>query len=136
TTIPFTVGGTAVSGTNYTGVTASPLIIPAGQTTATITGTLLDDGKFDANKTLTFILATPTNAMLGSATANTLTIQESSTPPTISLASAAQTVNENAGTFSVTVNLTGLTLAATTIPFSLSGTALSGANYTAVTASP
>ena len=77
TTIPFTIGGSGVSGTNDTGITVSPLVIPAGQTTAAITGTLLDDGKYNVNKTLTFTLGTPTNAILGVTTANTLIIQNS-----------------------------------------------------------
>ncbi len=74
--IPFTLGGSAVSGTDYSGVTASPLVIPAGQTSGTITGTIIDDGAPDAIKTLTVTLATPTNATLGSTTMNTLTIGE------------------------------------------------------------
>ena len=53
TAIPITVTGTAVSGINYSNLTASPLIIPAGQTTGTITGTLIDDGEYDpVDKTL------------------------------------------------------------------------------------
>lgn len=136
TTIPFTVGGTAVSGTNYTGLSASPLVIPAGQTSGMITGTLLDNGVFDGNKTLTFTLGTPTNAKLGNTTANTLTIQDSSPPPTVSLASATQAVNESDGTFSVTVKLTGVTQAVTTIPFTFGGTASANVNYKNVTPSP
>jgi hypothetical protein len=136
TTIPFTVGGTAVSGTNYSGVTPSPLVIPAGQTSGTITGTLLDDGHFDVNKTLTVTLGTPTNAILGSTTATTLTINESDLAPVVALATATQTANENSGTFTIQVNLTGSTLVAASIPFTLGGTALSGTNYTLTTASP
>ena len=41
-TVPFTMGGTAVSGTDYSGVTASPLTFEIGQTTENITGTLYD----------------------------------------------------------------------------------------------
>ena len=62
--VPFTLGGSATAGTDYSGVTASPLVIPAGQTTATITGTLLADP--GPNKTLTLTLGTPTGATLGS----------------------------------------------------------------------
>jgi hypothetical protein len=76
TTVPFTLSGTAERGTDYDGVTASPLVIAAGQTTGTITGTLIDDGSPDAVKTLTFTLGTPTNATLGSIITNTLTIGE------------------------------------------------------------
>jgi hypothetical protein len=77
TTIPFTHSGSATAGTDYFGLTSSPLVIPAGQTTATIAGTLLDDGAPDGVKTLTFTLGTPTNAALGSTTSNTLTVGES-----------------------------------------------------------
>src|SRR6202043_1646554 len=76
TTVLFTLGGTAVSGTDYSGVTASPLVIAAGQTSGTITGTLIDDGAPNATKTLAFTLGAPTNATLGATTSNTLTIAE------------------------------------------------------------
>jgi len=66
-TIPFTIsGGTAVDGI------MSPLVIPAGQTSATITGHLIDDP--GPSQTLTFTLETPTNRTLGATTTNTLTI--------------------------------------------------------------
>jgi Calx-beta domain len=81
TTIPFTLGGTATAGTDFSGVTASPLVIPAGQTTGVITGTLIDDGAPDAVKSLTLTLGTPTNAALGATTADTLTIAETPAPP-------------------------------------------------------
>src|SRR5581483_11393172 len=82
TTIPFTLGGTAVAGTDYSGVTASPLLIPAGQTSATIAGTLLDDnGLAEADSTLTLTLGPPTGAALGAITTNTLTLHEDNDAP-------------------------------------------------------
>ena len=41
-TVPFAVGGTATDGIDYT-ITTSPLVIPAGMTSGTITITLVDD---------------------------------------------------------------------------------------------
>ena len=41
--VPFTLGGTAKAGTDYSGVTASPLLIPDGRSSGVITGTLLPD---------------------------------------------------------------------------------------------
>ena len=79
-TIPFTLGGTAIAGTDYTNVTAIPLVIAAGQTTGTISGALLATAPANAVKTLTFTLGTPTNAVLGDTTAYTLTIDE---PPPV-----------------------------------------------------
>src|SRR4029077_490824 len=123
----------AVGGTNYSGVTASPLVIAAGQTSGTITGTLLDDNKFDSvNKTLILTLGTPTNGILGSTATETITIQESDTAPTVAFASAGQTVNEKDGTFSVTFNLSAASNVATSVPFTPTGTAVSGANYSNV----
>ena len=74
-TVPFTLGGTAVSGTGYSGVTASPLTFGIGQTTDYITGKLLSDP--GPSQTLTFNLGTPTgDSAVGSLSVNTLTITE------------------------------------------------------------
>ena len=78
-TVPFTLGGTAVGGTNYSGVTTSPLVIPAGQTFGRITGTLINDGAAGSGKTLTFTIGSPTNATPGPTTTDTLTITGPST---------------------------------------------------------
>ncbi len=137
TTVPFTLGGSAVSGVNYSGVTSSPITIPAGQTSATISGTLIDDGKYEPNNTtLTVTLGTPTNATLGTTTSDTLTINQSDPEPSVALANATQSVNENDGTFTVTVNLSAVSGVATTVPFTLGGSAVSGVNYSGVTSSP
>ena len=95
TTIPFTLSGTAVNGTDYIITTASPLVIPAGQTTGTISGTLFNDSSSNATKTLTFTLGTPTNATLGAATTNTLTIQDSSAVGILTLAPDGFQVTNN-----------------------------------------
>jgi hypothetical protein len=74
-TVPFALGGTAVEGVNYSGVTLSPLRFEIGQTTLDITGTLLSDP--GPSQTLTFTLGTPTgNSALGNFSINTLTINE------------------------------------------------------------
>ena len=49
--VPFTLGGTAVAGTDYSGIAASPLVFPIGQTTADITGSLSPQA--GANRTIT-----------------------------------------------------------------------------------
>ena len=74
--MPFTLGGTAVAGTDYSGVTASPLTFGFGQTTQYITGTLLDDPGPRA-QTLAITLGTPSAGYgVGSPSVNTLTVTE------------------------------------------------------------
>ena len=58
--VPFTLGGSAASGVDFSGVTAGPLLFGIGQTTVDITGKLLHDPGPD--RTLTFTLGTPIGA--------------------------------------------------------------------------
>ena len=57
-------GGSAVSGTDYSNLASSPLTIPAGDDSATISGTLPAD--YGQNQTLQLTLRSPSNASLGS----------------------------------------------------------------------
>ena len=59
-TVPFMVGGTATSGTDFTVTSTSPLTFTPSSTTATISGTLTAATAGTANKTVTFTLGTPT----------------------------------------------------------------------------
>jgi hypothetical protein len=103
-TVPYTLGGTAVASTDYSGVTNGTLTFPIGQTTENITGML--NGVSGANKTLTFTLGTPSgNATLGSPAANTLTIDETPAPTPI-LTSISPT-SATVGDLNTTVSLTG-----------------------------
>ena len=132
TTVPFTLSGTAVAGVNYSGVTTTPLVIAAGQTTGTITGTLIDDGKYNTtNNTLTFSLGSPTNATVGTNGSDTLTIQESDPEPSVSFAAATQCIAENAAApLTVTVNLSAASDVDTIVPITFGGTAVRGTDYT------
>jgi FG-GAP-like repeat/Calx-beta domain/FG-GAP repeat len=135
--VPITFGGTAAQGTDYTASAAS-VTIPAGLTSATFTITPIDDNQFSSsnNKTVLLGFGTLTNASARTPASDTVTITESDPKPTISFASATQTVNENAGTFTVAVNLSAASSVDTTVPFTLGGTAVNGVDYSGVTASP
>ena len=103
--IPFTLSGTATAGSAYSGLTSSPLVIPAGQTSAAITGALLADP--GAIQTLTFTMGTPSGANLGSASANTLTITEpAGTAPSVlsALPTTTATVTKRRPSFGDTFN--------------------------------
>ncbi len=130
-TIPFTLGGTAVAGTNYTAVTASPLVIPAGQTSGTITFNALQDASFHPNTTLIVGLGTPTNATLGATTSDTVTIDVT---PQVTTFSVEKGLAERSYIryLDVTFNepVANLTLNASTV--SLTHYDLNGANPTPV----
>ncbi|MCP3914897.1 MAG: hypothetical protein GY711_04960 [bacterium] len=72
--IPFTVGGTALPGADFDLGTTSPLVIPAGATSAAIELTLLDDTEIEGTERVTLALDPPTGAVLGSQTVYELTI--------------------------------------------------------------
>jgi len=81
-TIPFTVSGTATIATDYT-ITASPITITAGNTTATITIASVTDAVTEGNETVIISLGTPTNATLGAIATCTTTITDASSEDAI-----------------------------------------------------
>jgi hypothetical protein len=119
TMIPFTLGGNEM----LTGVTASPLVIPAGQMTAAITGTLADNGQGGPAQFVSFTLGSPTNATLGSPT----TVNFSEGPTATLLAG-----NQIGANFNFPVLLSAATTHDISIPFTISGSA----GVSGVTASP
>ena len=56
--------------------------------------------------------------------------------PTVQFAAATQSVDESAGTFTVTVTLSAASTQDVSIPFTLSGNAVAGMDYSGVTVSP
>ena len=77
--VPFTLSGTAVQGTDYQ-VSASPLVIPAGQTFADILVTLLDDDLEEGTLDAVLTLGSPTGALLGAEAVHTLSILDDEAP--------------------------------------------------------
>ena len=109
-TVPFSLGGTAASGVDYSGVSASPLTFAIGQHTQDITGTLLSDP--GPNRTLTFTLGTPTGgAVLGSPSENTLTITQQAV---VKFSTGSEIVGFP-GTFIITVTVVGTPEGAPTV---------------------
>ncbi|QEL17125.1 Calx-beta domain-containing protein [Limnoglobus roseus] len=134
-TVPFTLSGTAANGIDYSDVSASPLVIPAGQTSATITGTIIENGYEATDRTIVFSLGSPANAGLGGTPSETLTILSDS-PPSVNFATGGQSVSASAGSFSVVVTLSRPSNEVTTVPFTVSGTAVEGTDYSNLSASP
>lgn len=120
-TIPFMVDGasTAVdpddysitgnSGGNFPTIAATTM--PPGDSSTTITVNLVDDNISEAMETIVLTLGTPTNAMLGTNTTSTITINDNEGDPTADLNlmiggnTNPSTVVEDSGTVTATVNL-------------------------------
>jgi hypothetical protein len=132
--IPFTLSGTATLGADYT-ITTSPVQITAGGTNFYLNVNLINDTIHEENETLIITLGEPTNAELGSPFVHTLTITDNDPMPTVSFSSTSQRVIENAGSASITAVLSGLSSRNVSVPFTTSGTATRGSDYT-ISASP
>jgi len=77
-TVRYTGSGTAMIGTDYDGPTGS-VVIPIGQTSATVTIRPIDDVYVEGNETAIVTLATNAAYTLGSAKAATVTIADNDT---------------------------------------------------------
>ncbi|MEK7286381.1 MAG: Calx-beta domain-containing protein, partial [Nitrospirota bacterium] len=128
-TVPFTLGGNA-STTDYT-ITASPLTILAGSTTATATITITSDTLDENNETVILTMGTSTNATTTGTTTHTTTITDDDDPPTVTLFVSQITLNENGGATStqVTAILGTPSGRDVTVTLSRDGTATSGTDY-------
>jgi hypothetical protein len=76
--VPFTVNGSSTatgSGMDYS-ITASPVTITAGNTTADITVTITEDADVEGPETVIVDMGSPTNAAQGAVTTHTLTITD------------------------------------------------------------
>jgi hypothetical protein len=128
-----TSNGTATAGSDY--VAASGTLSWASGDTAskTITVTVLSDTLVEGDETFGVALSSPTGgATLGSPSAATVTIVDVITPGTIALTASSFTVQENAGTVSITATRTGGSSGAVGVSYATSnGTATAGSDYTA-----
>ncbi|MDX2038445.1 MAG: Calx-beta domain-containing protein [Isosphaeraceae bacterium] len=134
-TVPFSIGGTAAVGSDFT-VSGSPLSFPIGSTTATATVTVINDSSSEPDETVILTLGAPSNAVLGSTTSHTATIQDNDGGV---FAFSTTTINANEGNSgttnaTVTVNRTGSDLSrAVSVQYRTNGgTATAGVDYTAI----
>jgi hypothetical protein len=135
-TVPFTVAGTATSGSDYTALTTGSITIAAGATTGTVTlATIADTFTDGADETVIVTLGDVSNANV-SATAKTVTttITDSSKAlgTTEMTLTGATSVNEGS-TVTYTVTLGAAATTALSIPYTLTGTATSGTDFTGST---
>ncbi|HBI25859.1 MAG: adhesin [Candidatus Wolfebacteria bacterium GW2011_GWC2_39_22] len=103
--------------------------IPAGQTSATITPTIINYGTYEGDREYKLVLSTSTNATIGATSTFTYTITESSALPAIGFTASTGTGLE-AATTTVTASIAYPSVFDITATITQSGTAVSGVNYT------
>ncbi len=140
-TVPFTLGGTAVSGEDYLLPASLSLTIPAGSRTGDITVPVKGDTIDEVDETIIVTLGAPTNATVSSdegAGTGTGKITDDDTEPTgITLTASPDSVGEEDGATTITVKaaVNGTTQYAAAQPVTVSvdgGTATAVTDYAAV----
>lgn len=131
-TVPFTTSGTA-GGSDFA-ISASPLVIPAGSTTGSITITITADTIDESDETVVVALGAPSNATMGAITQHTATIVDDDVS-TAALSIANATITENnfgAQQMQFTVTLSAASLQTVTVSYATAdGSASAGFDYTA-----
>lgn len=146
-TADFSVAGTAADGADYTlsptTATANPdFTFSPGQTSKTITATILHDTVDEPNETIVVTLVNPGNATLGANNPHTLTITDDEATPTVQFApdggipgnpSTTDVTEASANPLLVTVTaqLSAESSQTVTVPFTVSGTAVNPEDHDA-----
>lgn len=107
-TVPFSVSAssTATAGTDYIILPSSPLVIPPGSLSASISIVVTNDRIDEDNETIVIALGSPQKAMLGSVSGHTLTVLDDDTRDVIIADSGGSTdVTEDGTTDTYTVVL-------------------------------
>jgi hypothetical protein len=124
-TVPYTLSGTTTSG-DYTIHDPSPLTIPPGASSVDIAMDIHEGDGLEEDETLVITLGTPVHANLGSPSAQTIIITESSTEPTVNFASASTNLVEGDLVIDIYVQLSNAWSLPVVVPFSATGSAQSG----------
>ncbi|WP_345251326.1 Calx-beta domain-containing protein, partial [Kangiella taiwanensis] len=128
TTITYNVAGTATATDDYTPLTGT-VTIPAGDTSATIDVTVVDDAIVESDETVVITLATTTDGTIdGANNQATVTISDDDNLE-VSIAATVAAASEPAtdGEFTVTLNNTSAT--DTTVTIDYAGTATDATDY-------
>lgn len=131
--VPFSVAGDATDPDDYS-ISASPIVILAGNLSADITVTLVDDSLEEADENIEITLGAPTNGVLGTTILHALSVLDDDTPMA-QFVLASSSATEADGVIALDVSLNTASANTVELPFSLGGTATEGVDYT-VSASP
>ncbi|MFC1481220.1 Calx-beta domain-containing protein [Candidatus Neomarinimicrobiota bacterium] len=118
------VGGTA-GGSDYV-MGSGTLVIPAGDTTATIDIAIVDDPNDEPAETIDIIIANPTGAVLGSQTTHTLSLDDDDAPPAIAFRSASINNSESVTQIDLDLDLSVASAFDVSVDYTVTGGSASG----------
>jgi len=127
-TVPFSLGGDALEGEDYT-VPASPLVVPAGARSVTLTVKAVDDSLDEPDETVVVILGAPTNATLGADAVQVVTLEDDEAPPVIDFEVGSRSLGEGARSARVEVRLSEPSGQEIAVSYGFSGSATPGEDY-------
>lgn len=135
--IPYKLSGTSLNSVDYTVTPSTGVItIPAGEKTAALTFNALTDSLIESPETIIVTLDSISNATINTNTA-TATIIDTSVVVEANkfFFSGSASVSEG-GKAIYTISHTAITGSAITIPYTITGTATNGVDYTVTNATP
>ncbi len=131
--VNYAIDGTATFGSDYnlSGNTLHSILIPANQTSATLTVTAINDTVVDPAETVKANLLPGPGYVVGAGRRATTTIvDDEPAPPTVSLYVNRDTINENSSPSTATYTITrNGTTGSLTVGYFLSGTATYNTDY-------
>lgn len=128
-TVDFSVSGSSLAGVDFTS-TSSPVTIPAMDLSFPLMVDVIDDLIDEDDETIIFTLTGAVNATVGSPSVHTWTIKDNDDPPFVFFTWEKQSGDETVGTMTVEVQLSVESSKDITVPYSITGSATQGDDYT------
>ena len=131
-TVPYTIGGSALNGTDYARLAGSA-VIPAGQTSVTVPVDVADDELGEGSETVQLTLGQVAGHSTATTGSVTVTIAASDQPVVNLVALDASAAENPLDTAQFLVTLSKPASSTTTVTYATPGTATSGSDYVALT---
>ncbi|WP_195758347.1 S8 family serine peptidase [Kangiella sp. HZ709] len=127
-----TSDGTAIDGSDYTATTGTLSWADGENTAKTFTVAILNDDTVESAETINVSLSNATGgAAIGANGSAVITVNDDDSPGTIQLSATSYSVNESAGTVTITLTRAGGSKGAASVDYATSdNTATAGSDYT------
>ena len=127
-TVNYTTSGTATSGSDFTALSGS-LTIPAGESSAAITITAINDAVIEGDESVAVILTSSVNYNIGLPGTGIIIIQDNELPTVTITASDATATEGGADTGTFTISRGAITTGDLTVQLAISGQAIPADDY-------